>query len=290
MSAEAVQGAAGHGAAGGQDTAGYIMHHVMDGHSLEVPGPGFTKEIHLDQVFGHWAIGGLDITPTKLTIMMWIAAVLLIGGLLWSMRGRGQVPRGRLQNLVEIFFLFVRDEIAVKNIGHEGHRYTPYLATCFFFILSMNFLGLIPWGATATGNLGVTIVLALSAFVVTQIAGMRAQGVVGYWMHLVPNGVPGWLYPIMIPVEIIGLFTKPFALMMRLFANMVAGHLVLFFLLGLIFFIANIGGTAAGFAVAPVAVALAFAIFLLEIFVALLQAFIFTLLTSVFIGMTQHAH
>lgn len=289
MAAEQMQGAE-HAATGGHDTAGYIMHHVMDSHEMELPGPGFTQEIHLDRIFGHWVVGGIDLTPTKLTIMMWLAAILLVVGLLWSMRGRAQVPRGRLQNLVEIFFLFVRDEIAVKNIGHEGHRYTPYLATCFFFILAMNFLGLIPWGATATGNLGVTVVLALSAFVVTQIAGMRAQGVVGYWMHLVPNGVPGWLYPIMIPVEIIGLFTKPFALMMRLFANMVAGHLVLFFLLGLIFFIANIAGTGAGFAVAPVAVALAFAIFLLEIFVALLQAFIFTLLTSVFIGMTQHAH
>src|SRR5690606_4815293 len=114
-----------------------------------------------------------------------------------------------------------------------GKRYTPYLATCFFFILAMNLLGLVPYGATATASLSVTLVLALCTFVMTQVAGMRSQGVVGYWSHLVPSGVPWWLYPLMLPIEFIGLFTKPFALMMRLFANMVAGHIILFFLLGL---------------------------------------------------------
>jgi F-type H+-transporting ATPase subunit a len=278
------------------DTAQFILHHVQDGSEIQLPGgpSGFSHELFLKNtmhegvmhpgLFGDGLyIGGIDVTPTKLTIMMWIASIALLTILLTSMKGRAGVPRGKLQNVVEALFLFVRDEIAVPNIGHEGHRYTPYLATCFFFILALNFLGLVPYGATATGNLGVTIVLASTAFVMTQIAGMRAQGVAGYWLHLVPAAVPKWLYPVMVPVELIGLITKPFALMMRLFANMVAGHLVLFFLIALIFFIGHVG-------VAVVAIPMAFAIFLLEIFVALLQAYVFTLLTSVFIGMTQHAH
>lgn len=278
------------------DTAQFILHHVQDGSEIQLPGgpSGFSYELFLKNtmhegvmhhgLFGDGLfIGDIDVTPTKLTIMMWIASIALVTILLTSMKNRAGVPRGKLQNVVEALFLFVRDEIAVPNIGHEGHHYTPYLATCFFFILALNFLGLVPYGATATGNLGVTIVLASTAFVMTQIAGMRAQGVAGYWLHLVPAAVPKWLYPVMVPVELIGLITKPFALMMRLFANMVAGHLVLFFLIALIFFIGHVG-------VAIVAIPMAFAIFLLEIFVALLQAYVFTLLTSVFIGMTQHAH
>lgn len=193
------------------------------------------------------------------------------------------MPKGRLQNVVEALFLFVRDEIAVKNIGHHSERYLPYLATAFFFILSMNLLGIIPYLGSATGNVNVTVVLALCTFVLTQVAGMRAHGVVGYWKQLVPHGVPVWLYPIMIPVEVLGLFTKPFALTVRLFANMVAGHIVIFFLLALIFFLHS-------YAVAPLSVAFAFGIFLLEIFVALLQAYIFTMLSGLFIGMASHGH
>ena len=143
-------------------------------------------------------------------------------------------------------------------------------------------LGLVPYGATATGNLSVTIVMALCTFAVTQVAGMRAQGVAGYWLHLVPTGVPKWLWPIMLPVEVLGLFTKPFALTVRLFANMVAGHIVIFFLIALTVLISPF--------IAPVSVAFALGIYLLEIFVALVQAYVFTMLSAVFIGMTQHAH
>ncbi|HYZ89891.1 MAG TPA: F0F1 ATP synthase subunit A, partial [Myxococcales bacterium] len=181
-------------------------------------------------------------------------------------------------------------EIAVKNIGHHADLYTPYLCSAFFFILFMNLAGLLPIPAigkfpgiaTATGNLGVTMVLALFTFVITQIAGMRAQGIVGYWAHMVPAGVPKWLFPIMIPVEVLGLFTKPFALTVRLFANMVAGHIVIFFLIALTVLIAPI--------VAPVSVAFALGIYMLEIFVGLVQAYVFTMLSAVFIGMTQAAH
>jgi F-type H+-transporting ATPase subunit a len=140
----------------------------------------------------------------------------------------------------------------------------------------------IPGISTATGNVYTTVVLALFTFAVTQIAGMRAQGVVGYWAHMVPAGVPKWLYPIMLPVEILGLFTKPFALTVRLFANMVAGHIVIYFLLALTLLLSVY--------VAPVSVAFALGIYLLELFVALVQAYVFTMLSALFIGMTQHAH
>jgi F-type H+-transporting ATPase subunit a len=199
------------------------------------------------------------------------------------------IPKGGY-SAVEMFVMFIRDEIAAKNIGAHAADYTPYLCSAFFFILFMNLLGLLPIPAaggfpgisTATGNLGVTVVLAMFTFVVTQIAGMRAQGVIGYWTHLIPAGVPKWLFPIMIPVEVLGLFTKPFALTVRLFANMVAGHIVIFFLIALTVLISPW--------VAPVSVAFALGIFLLELFVALVQAYVFTMLSALFIGMTQHAH
>ena len=253
-----------------------IFHHVAD--EVWVP-------------LGFW-IGAhyVDVSITKHVINMWIAAGILLLVLAAGVRRRALVPKGGY-NLLETFVLFVRDEIAEKNIGHEAARYTPYLCSAFFFILFMNLTGLLPIPSiagkfpgisTATGNLGVTVVLALFTFVLTQIAGMRAQGAVGYWAHLVPAGVPKWLWPIMLPVEILGLFTKPFALTVRLFANMVAGHIVIFFLIALTVLISPL--------VAPVSVAFALGIYLLEIFVGLVQAYVFTMLSAVFIGMTQHAH
>ncbi len=253
-----------------------IFHHVTD--EVWVP-------------LGFW-IGAhhIDLSITKHVINMWIAAGILLLVLAAAVRRRALVPKGGY-NLLETFVLFVRDEIAVKNIGHHAELYTPYLLSAFFFILFMNLAGLIPVPAiagkfpgisTATGNLGVTVVLALFTFVVTQIAGMRAQGVLGYWAHLVPAGVPKWLFPIMVPVEVLGLFTKPFALTVRLFANMVAGHIVIFFLIALTVLISPL--------IAPLSVAFALGIYLLELFVALVQAYVFTMLSAVFIGMTQHAH
>jgi F-type H+-transporting ATPase subunit a len=267
-------------AAEGQEPAQVLIDHVHDGSEWTLP---FIGEVDLNKVFGDWTIAGIPLTPTRFTVVMFIGAIALVSILLWSMRGRGQVPKGRLQTTVEIFYLFIRDEIAEKNIGHGYKRYVPYLASVFFFILTMNLIGLIPYMATPTGNLAVTGVLAAFTFLITQLAGMRAQGVVGYWTHLVPSGVPLVLYPLFIPIELVGLFTKPFALMMRLFANMLAGHIVIYFLIGLIFILKTL-------LVAPVAIPFAFAIFLLEIFVAFLQAYIFTILSSVFIGLAGHAH
>ena len=259
----------------GEDIAGHIFHHVQD--EVWVP---------IDHV-GPYHV---DLSITKHVINMWIAAGILLIVLALVVRKRALVPTGGY-SLVETFVLFVRDEIAVKNIGHHAGLYVSYLCSAFFFILFMNLSGLLPIPAihnkfpgisTATGNLGVTMVLALFTFVITQIAGMRAQGVGSYWVHLVPGGVPKALFPLMFVIEFFGLFTKPFALTVRLFANMVAGHIVIFFLLALTLLLPIV--------FSPVWVAFALGIFLLEMFVALVQAYIFTMLSAVFIGMTQHAH
>ncbi|AFE08148.1 ATP synthase F0 subunit A [Corallococcus coralloides DSM 2259] len=290
----------------GEDVAGYILHHVSDSneYEFEIPLSHNHIPIHLPQILiplkdgactpvadphggGHGEVypglgaGCLDLSITKHTVMMWLAALLLIGSILiWSNRDKTKlVPRGAGANLFEMLVLFVRDELAIKNIGkEEGPRYVPYLLTAFFFILFMNLLGLFPWMATATGNIAVTCGLALCTFFVTQAAGIRAAGIGGYLKHLT-GGVAPWLWPIMIPVEFLGLFTKPFALTIRLFANMLAGHIVIFFLLGLIFMLRNP-------AVALVSVPFAFGIYLLELFVAFVQAYVFTMLSALFIGMS----
>ncbi|CAM4087909.1 F0F1 ATP synthase subunit A [Corallococcus sp. ZKHCc1 1396] len=288
----------------GEDVAGYILHHVSDSneYEFEIPLSHNHIVVHLPRIFiplsegactpvadpsGHGEVypglgaGCVDLSITKHTVMMWLAALILIGSLMvWSNRDKTKlVPRGTAANLFEMLVLFVRDELAIKNIGkEEGPRYVPYLLTAFFFILFMNLLGLFPWMASATGNIAVTCGLALCTFVVTQVAGIRAAGIGGYLKHLT-GGVAPWLWPIMIPVEFLGLFTKPFALTIRLFANMLAGHIVIFFLLGLIFMLRHP-------AVALVSVPFAFGIYLLELFVAFVQAYVFTMLSALFIGMS----
>jgi len=152
-----------------------------------------------------------------------------------------------------------------------------YFLTLFFFILTCNLLGLVPWGATATGNISVTATLALTTFVLINLAGIRKQGLWHYVQSFIPHGLPFWLIPLMFVIEILGLFTKSFALCIRLFANMIAGHIVMLALISLIFIFKSIW-------IAPVSVAAAIGVGLLEIFVALLQAYIFTMLTALFVG------
>ena len=252
-----------------------IMHHVLDSGEIEIP---FTdKVIHLPSL----EFMGIDISITRQVVMMWIAATILV--LTFSLvawQARHPVPRG-LRGLLEILILFVRDEIARKAIGKDGDRYLGYLLTTFFFILTCNLLGLVPGMSTATGNISVTATLALIAFVMIQFAGIRAYGVVGHVRNVVPQGFPSWLLPLMIPIEIIGVFTKPFALCVRLFANMTAGHVVIISFVGLIFVFRTVF-------VATVSVPFVLFIDLLEILIALIQAFIFTMLTALFIGMSAH--
>jgi F-type H+-transporting ATPase subunit a len=280
-----------------QDTAGYILHHVLDSDELGFQVPLADRE--LIYRFPVWRIpfkagacpadvrlpaslsaGCFDVSLTKMSAMLVLGTVLLL--LVFVLAARKQtgrlVAQGRLANFLEMLVVFVRDEIAIPNIGkQEGPKYVPYLLSVFFFILILNLLGLLPWMASATGNIAVTVALAALTFVLTQFASIRAAGVWGYLKHLT-GGVPWYLWLIMIPVEILSLFTKPFALTLRLFANMLAGHIVLFCLIGLIFFIGHIG-------VAAMAVPLGMGIYFLELFVAFLQAYIFAMLSALYIGM-----
>jgi F-type H+-transporting ATPase subunit a len=216
--------------------------------------------------------------------MRWVRASYAQGGL----------PKGPAA-LAEVLVVYVSEEIAEKNIGHEdGRRFVPLLLSFFFFILVTALFGLVPvptWsnghmalgGVTATANISVTLGLAFVSFLAQQWAGIRRHGLVHHFTGMIPHGLPFWLVPIMIPVELLGMFTKPFALLVRLFANMLAGHMMTVALLMLIPLMAAVS-TWFGLAMIPVALLLALFIQLLEILVAFIQAFIFTLLTAVFIG------
>ena len=200
--------------------------------------------------------------------------------------GHGGLPKG-LAAGVESIVLFIRDDIAEKNIGHDGEKFTPLLCSFFFFILIAALTGLVPFTKTATGNIAVTLGLSFVSFLAMQYAGISRNGLVGHFKALIPPGLPFFLLPIMIPVEILSMFTKPFALMIRLFANMLAGHMVITTLLLLIPLMAKIS-TVFGIGMIPVSLGLALFIMILEILVAFIQAYIFTLLTAIFIGMYAH--
>ncbi|MEJ5351242.1 MAG: F0F1 ATP synthase subunit A [Melioribacteraceae bacterium] len=259
---------------GSQDT-GWIMHHILDSKELDLTPFGV---IHLPEIH----LFGLDLSITKHVVFMWIAAIILIVTFIKVSNSykKSLVPKG-ITNFVEVLIVFVRDEIAKPTIGHGYEKFLPYLLTVFFFILTCNFLGLVPYAATSTSNIAVTATLATISFFVIQIGGIMKNGFFGYFKGLVPHGIPFWLVPIMFVVEILGLFTKPFALAIRLFANMTAGHIVILALLGLIFILRT-------YFVVPVSISFALFIYLLEILVALIQAYIFTMLSSLFIGMAYH--
>ena len=217
---------------------------------------------------------------SKHVLMMWIAAALVVFVFRFAFRKQHVIPSG-LANLLEAIVVFLRDEVILPNIGEEGRRYLPYLLTVFFFILFCNLLGLIPFAATATGNVSVTAALAIISLIMIQVGGIKEHVMKHHLQNLIHHGIPIWLLPIMIPVEIMGQFTKPFALCIRLFANMTAGHIVILSFISIIFILKSI-------LVSPISVFFALFISLLELFVAILQAYIFTMLTSLFIGMSIH--
>jgi F-type H+-transporting ATPase subunit a len=229
----------------------------------------------------------INLGPTKHLLFFGLTALIVIVAIriaLWQYREG--VPSG-LGALVEGLVVFVRDEIAEKNIGHGGRKYAPLLLSFFFFILVAALVGLMPFSATATGNISVTLGLAFVSFVAQQWAGISQNGFVHHFKAMVPPGMPVFLLPIMIPVEILSMFTKPFALMIRLFANMLAGHMVITTLLLLIPLMAAIS-TFFGIFMIPVSLSLALFIMFLELLVAFIQAYIFTLLTAIFMGMYAH--
>ena len=223
----------------------------------------------------------LDFSMTKTVIAMLSAALIglfLFISLARSYKKTGiSYPKG-IQSFLEPIVLFIRDDIAIPNIGHKYEKYMPYLLTAFFFILINNLMGLVPFpppfGANVTGNIAITFFLACCTFVITQFSGNKS-----HWRHVFATpGVPFWLLPIMIPVEIIGLFSKPFALMIRLFANMLAGHIVILSLICLIFIFNTL-------ALAPVSILFVIFMDCMELLVAFLQAYIFTLLSALFISL-----
>jgi F-type H+-transporting ATPase subunit a len=223
----------------------------------------------------------LDLSMTKTVIALLSAAIIglvIFLSLARSYKKTGiSHPKG-IQSFLEPVVLFIRDDIAIPNIGHKYERYMPYLLSAFFFILINNLMGLIPFpppfGGNVTGNIAITFLLATCTFLITQFSGNKS-----HWRHVFATpGVPFWLLPIMIPVEIIGLFSKPFALMIRLFANMLAGHIVILSLICLIFIFGTIW-------LAPVSIFFVIFMDFMELLVAFLQAYIFTLLSALFISL-----
>jgi F-type H+-transporting ATPase subunit a len=274
-----------------------IMHHLLNSRFLEVPywKPPYSREIALPQ-FPPVHVGPviIDFSVTKHLVFLVAAGIIVLVAFLYAGRAvrraeaAGKHAEG-LSGALEAMSMFVRNEVVLPTVGHHGEKYVPYLLTVFFFVLVCNLLGLLPWGSTATGNIAVTGAMALLSLVVIEISGMRALGFKGYMQTIfyLPPGLPGPLKPVMLaimtPVEIVSKLSKPFALAVRLFANMTAGHVVVLALIGLTFFFRS-------FTVGAGASVLAAAVMLLELFVAFLQAYVFTLLTSVFIGLIRESH
>ncbi len=279
------------------DIGEVVLHHTADAWTVDLYPLG---TIHLPR----WPdihIGGLtlNLSPTKHVVYMVIAAALVFLTMRIAARGlerrqrEGRAPGG-FAGAVESIVLFVRNEIAIANIGPNGAKYAPLVMTLFFFILYSNLLGLLPWGSTPTGNLAVTGALAILAFVVIEVSGFITLGPKGYLHTIFPvlpgiGGAAGVALSIfMAPIEILGKLVKPFALAVRLFGNMTAGHFVVLSLFSIIFLFGSI--PVWNWGISTLTVALVTGFMLLELIVALLQAYVFALLTSVFIGLMQHEH
>jgi F-type H+-transporting ATPase subunit a len=267
--------------------------HVVDHDTLEIPWwnpPTFDLELHLPP------IPILGVQLTRFMVMQVIASVLMIIVLVPVVRHIARTPysRGLFMNMFEAMLLFIRDDVARPAIGgHGADRFLPYLWTVFFFVLFNNLLGMIPGGASATGNVNVTAALALMTLVVVVGAGMREMGFKGYWLGIVPHmDVPSWLKPalwgLMFVIEIAGLLIRHIVLAVRLFANMFAGHVVLAVILGFILMTRLWSGPF--FLVTPASIIGVVLLSLLELFVAFLQAYIFTFLSALFIGSAVHPH
>ena len=270
-----------------------VFHHTGDAHELDFSPIGTIQlpvwePIHLGSL-------AIDLSPTRHVVFMIFAAVLTVALLKIAANGiarartEGRAPKG-YAGAMEAFVVFVRNEIAISNIGHEmGPVYAPLIMAFFFFILTMNLLGLVPWGASPTGNLAVTAALAILAFAVIEIGGMVKLGPKGYLRTIFPkvsgmSGAGGVAMSIaMAPIEILSKLVKPIALAIRLFGNMIAGHFVVLSLTGIILFFGS-------WLIGPPTAVLIAAILLLETLVAALQAYVFALLASTFIGLMQHEH
>jgi len=277
--------------------ADIIMPHITDSKKLELPCWKGWEEWGCEVTLPTWNVnlGGrvVDFGPTKHVVWLLIAAICtgLVVGFAARSHRRSSAAIGRPKGFaagLEGVILYLRNEVFMPALGgHGGEKYVPFVLSLFFFILFCNLFGLMPYGSTPTGNINVTMTLAVVTFVVVEIAGMRALGrgyinTIVYWPHDMPLYLRLPLSVILTPVELLGKFTKPFALTVRLFANMIAGHVIILALIGLIFMF--------GWLVSPLAIAMALFIMILEIVVAFIQAFVFSLLAAVFVGQIRAAH
>jgi len=279
------------------DIGEMVLHHTADAWTIEFYPIG---TIHLPR----WAdvhLGSLtlNLSPTKHVVYLVLAAVLvfltmfLAGRSLRRQRAGEHAPKG-FAAAMEGMVLFVRNDIAIANIGDTGAKFAPLIMALFFFILYSNLLGLLPWGASPTGNLAVTASLAVLVFLTIEIGGMVRLGAKGYLGTIFPH-VPGMHGPgavaftiFMAPIEIVSKLVKPFALAVRLFGNMTAGHFVILSLFGIIFLFGDIQGW--NWAIGIMTALLTVGVMMLELIVAFLQAYVFALLSAVFIGLMQHEH
>lgn len=306
----------GHAPAHGPEAAGaFNAGETIIGHVANTP---------LDHPLIHLpSIGGIDMSVTKHVFMLWLVAGLLLLVVALAVRryaaGGQMVPSGPLMGLIEYVAVRVRDEVVAPAVGRKWvDTYTPLILTFFLFILSANAIGMIPifdllalvnhtvlhlpeesfftqlthGGVTATGNFNVTAGLATISFFAVIVAGVKAHGFMGHWKNLIPHGVHPALAVALVPIEILGMFVRPFALTMRLAANMTGGHVAVLAILSLVFIMAELTGSAlVAVGIGIPSVALAVGISLLEAIVVVpVQAYVFTLLTAVFIGMAIHAH
>jgi F-type H+-transporting ATPase subunit a len=254
--------------------ASYQGYSLADGKIVPVRSDGTVDESV--QVFDLSLTRNVVQMLLSLTILVWL--MLSIAKAYKKGQGVTSAPKGK-QSLLEPVITFVRDEVAKPNLAHKYEKYLPYLLTVFFFILINNIFGLIPGTANVTGNIAFTVVLGVISFIVILFS---TNG--HFWGHIFnPPGVPGFVKPILVLVEFLGVFIKPFALIIRLFANMVAGHIIIICLISLIFIFGGMNA-AAGWGASPVALGFTVFIYFIEVLVAFLQAFIFTNLTAVFIG------
>jgi F-type H+-transporting ATPase subunit a len=261
-------------------------------------GESYPASYHISPVDGD-VHGFIDFSLSSHLVFFWFAGFLTLFIFWLQVRkyqagtGRTTAPEGAAQNLLETLVIFIRDEVARPNIGEKYIRFTPYLLTAFFMILFMNLFGLVPWGVSSTADVTVTAVLAITTFLVTQLSASKDHWVHVFWFP----GVPAWIRIILTPVEIIGLFTKPFALCIRLFANMASGKVLIYSIIGLIFVFYNQFGAGIAYGTSWLWVLFALFIFVIKVVVAFLQAYIFTMLSSLFIGLAvaehhheEHAH
>jgi len=279
------------------DIGEMVLHHTADAWTIEFYPIGTIHlprwpDVHLGPLT-------LNLSPTKHVVFLVLAAALvfltmfLAGRSLRRQRAGEKSPRG-FAAAMEGMVLFVRDDIAIANIGETGAKFAPLIMALFFFVLYSNLLGLLPWGASPTGNLAVTASLAILVFLTIEVGGMVKLGAKGYLGTIFPH-VPGMHGPgalaftiFMAPIEIVSKLVKPFALAVRLFGNMTAGHFVILSLFGIIFLFGGIQGW--NWAIGIMTALLTVGVMMLELIVAFLQAYVFALLSAVFIGLMQHEH